>query len=300
VSLGNYTWTIYQQTGGSPSATNDVAVGMGGDFWNGEAFGANILSLNSDAATFTRFKNQYNGRGYGPILASGAIDTVTNQTTFDLNWALAGLVDNTDVDLVGATLVIREGSRACQRTILTDAYQSASRVRVTIDSAAPWTVTTAATYELKDRPFPANFALLGINSSGYIGTVVSLIEEISVVAQVLNAEIVPERVVKLSRRADGTTVGTKVLTIREDETAPIWIDPSAMTGGRNLNNVSACVSSSPAALVVGTYGVNRELAVINLDSNAAVAGTTYTITADIVPQPGQLIKAKISVQVVAD
>jgi hypothetical protein len=46
--------------------------------------------------------------------------------------------------------------------------------------------------------------------------------------------------------------------------------------------------------------VNRELAVIWLDTSDAVAGAEYTIDVDIVVGPGQTLKAKVTVKILAD
>lgn len=115
-----------------------------------------------------------------------------------------------------------------------------------------------------------------------------------------NTEVVESRIIKLSDRNDGTTVGVKPIRTRVGEPLPWWIDTSGIAGGRWLSDVSSATSSTPAELSITSDGVNRELAVIWLNTSAAVPGTTYTVTVDIVPAAGQLIKAKVLVQILND
>lgn len=115
-----------------------------------------------------------------------------------------------------------------------------------------------------------------------------------------NTEVVESRIIKLSDRNDGSTVGTKPIRTRIGEPLPWWIDTKPIAGGRWLNDVTAATSSDPSELAVTDTGVNRELAVIWLDTSDAVAGEEYTIVVDIQPLVGQVIKAKITVQIKAD
>lgn len=119
-------------------------------------------------------------------------------------------------------------------------------------------------------------------------------------AQVINTKVVPPRVIDLSDRDDGTTVGTKLIRTRVGEPLAWWINTAPIAGGEWLASVSAATSSVPGELSVTDYGVNRELAVIVLDTTNAVVGTTYTVTVDIVPAAGQVIKAKVSVKIIGD
>jgi len=151
--------------------------------------------------------------------------------------------------------------------------------------------------------FPANFSSLGINASGHVSrvtltdTATALTEDIAAVnaAQVHNQEPVDSFVVKLGSRRDGVVNAFPTLRIAPDEVTQVWVDCSRLLG-RNANNVTN-VASSNANIVISSSGLYGKYVSIVLDASAASDGDTATVTCDVVPFSGQVIKASISVEV---
>lgn len=91
VPAGNYSWEIYQQVGGTPSHTNDLQIGSGGDYWNGSDFGA-VASVAGDVG------GKVLGGGGGTITGVGARaqnedgDTIASSSLVgDLNTNIIGI-----------------------------------------------------------------------------------------------------------------------------------------------------------------------------------------------------------------
>lgn len=237
----------------------------------------------------------------GAVLYAGSFDNVQDQTTFDLNW-WGGLVAD-GVKLGGATIVLREGSKFNQRTIVSSTRLSDARLTVVIDSAPSWTITTAASFAIKDRAFPANFAALGINASGHVSrvtltdTATALTEDVASgnAAQVHNQEPVEGFIAKLGTRRDGVVSAFPTIRIAPGEVTQIWIDCSRLVG-RNLNNVDDAASSN-AEVAISSSGVYGKYVSIVLDATNAEADDTTTITCDAIPFSGQVLKVSLSVVV---
>ena len=117
-----------------------------------------------------------------------------------------------------------------------------------------------------------------------------------------NTEVVQGRVIEMSSRNDGTTVGTKPARMRVGEKHKFWLDMEDVIGdGVWVDDAENPVSSSPSQLVVtATLGVNRELVVVELDAASAIVGATYTVTCDVEPRVGEIIKAKFEVRIASD
>jgi len=116
-----------------------------------------------------------------------------------------------------------------------------------------------------------------------------------------NTELSPARVIRMGNRNDGTSVGEKPLRMRIGEQYKVWLDMSAVAGQNVwLDDAETPVSSSAELTVSSTVGVNRELVVLDLDAANAVAGSTYTVTVDVIPRADQIIKAKFQVQIPSD
>lgn len=121
-------------------------------------------------------------------------------------------------------------------------------------------------------------------------------------ANFANTEVVEARVIQMSARNDGTTVGTKAVRMRVGEKFKVWLDVEDVIGdGVWVDDAENPVSSSPSQLVVtATLGVNRELVVVELNAATAIAGATYTVTCDVEPRQGETIKAKFEVKISSD
>jgi len=236
----------------------------------------------------------FNGDGYGTLLNAGGIEDVTTQTNYTLNWTGSGLVAG-GVDLVGATIVLREGGRLTQRTIVTSTYVSASRLAVTVDSAPNWTITDAATYAIKDMAVPPNFRSLGINASGHLSRV-TLVDSTTAlagsVAQVHNQEPVPARTAKLGSRADGVVKAFPALRIVPGEISQVWVDCTKQLTS-NIQNVLNGLSSSGEFTV--NIGMHGKYVSIVIDATQAEDLDTTTITIDVVPFVGQVLKLALDV-----
>jgi len=156
---------------------------------------------------------------------------------------------------------------------------------------------------------PSNFHLMGINASGHLSrvtltdTATALTEDVAGAgAQAVfdNEEVAEHRVLKISTRSDGTTTIVYPARVRIGEPITYWLNMSPQLGkGVWIDDVDNVLSSDDTELGV-TAGVNRELVVVHLDATNAVAGTDYTVTMNVVPFPGKVIKVKLNVEVLDD
>lgn len=96
-------------------------------------------------------------------------------------------------------------------------------------------------------------------------------------AQINNARVAEARTLKLSRRADGTTVAVRPIRMRPGEVQVWWLDTSPIAGGEWVDDVTAATTSDLTKVTV-TGGMNRELVCLTLDATNGVAAASYTTT----------------------
>jgi len=119
-------------------------------------------------------------------------------------------------------------------------------------------------------------------------------------AVVDNTQVDDAFVVDLSKRNDGTTRATKTIYLNVGEKQAVWINTKPVTGGKWLADVTDADTDTPDELAVSSFGVNRELAVVQLDATDAVVDSTYTLTVNITPNGSHVLVAKVSVVIVGD
>ena len=115
---------------------------------------------------------------------------------------------------------------------------------------------------------------------------------------VANIAIVEARTFKLGTRRDGVLVAFPECNLKVGEIFPIWIDPSAITGGQWLDSAdNEAVTDSD--LVIDEIDVTRDVVALMLDTTALSGGETVTLTCDIHPTSVETIKAGLVINMTA-
>jgi hypothetical protein len=115
---------------------------------------------------------------------------------------------------------------------------------------------------------------------------------------VANIPIAPARVFKLGSRRDGVVVAFPECNLKVGEIFPIWLDPSAITGGQWLASADN-QAVTDTDLVIDEIDVTRDAVAIMLDTTALSGGETITLTCNIHPTSGQTIKAGLVINMTA-
>jgi hypothetical protein len=124
--------------------------------------------------------------------------------------------------------------------------------------------------------------------------------QIEPAANVINTDVVDNLVFKLSSRRDGRVWASRPLRLTRGEKATAWIDPTALSGGRSLDNVTGAASDN-AELTLVDSGLSRELGVLVVeveDSDDVDPGDTYEVTFTLHPHGAQTIKAGLVVEII--
>ncbi|MGD9632562.1 MAG: hypothetical protein AB7G28_22690 [Pirellulales bacterium] len=238
----NWVAFITTQTGGSESLTLDEA-----------AFDAEVRT------SFDRLE------ALVPQVVTTGL-TINSQTviTFALpqtvSGATSGPYDGYDAILYDESA----GRRNCRRRILSSVIQSGVAVQITLEEAPDFTIDPTDTIAIVAAS--AQFERLSEEVQTFGA---------GAAASVDNTDIVEARVSKVGTRRDGVYVAFPPWDVVQGEPGPFWTDCTALTGGRNLSNVTSGLTSDPL-LTLTSQGLSGRMAVTVLDSSSTPAGD-YTI-----------------------
>jgi hypothetical protein len=114
---------------------------------------ANVTQISGDQAAADNAEAFFDGKGYGPHIISGELDTVNTQTSIKIELPVSGTM--TADDFKDCLVLVREANqKGIRRITASSASQSGNQfVDLTLDSALPWNVTDEATYTVLPPDF---------------------------------------------------------------------------------------------------------------------------------------------------
>lgn len=286
VTAGNYKWTIYQDAddNGTPAFADDIALADGQGFWNGSAFGADVLAVGSDTTASDNLERTYNrgGAGYGPVLFGGSVgNDVASNTAFELDEGVTF-----DDAYNGATVYLRKAATGSTYTgNITDTVLSNNRITVSWHTVTP----TVAENDLIEI-LPGYFSRVTLAD-----TATTLTEDITGLAAVS-----PFLVAKgHSWRFDSPGQVTAPQLIREvtgfDDVLFEMDFSGALSNSDSIGSVSSVtvtdISGTEPTVVSSALRADKKAVHIKMDG-ASASANTYTVTVTIVTADSQTITRK--------
>lgn len=154
LAAGTYSWTVYQRAGGSPSHTDDIAIGAGAGYWNGTVFGdAAAVAAASSANTVSAFlvakDHSWRFDRANQVMAPNLIVEVSGFDDLLLEMDFSGaLSNNASINSISSVTVTDETGKT-EPTVVSSARRAdAKAVHIKTDGASASTLSSGYTYNV--------------------------------------------------------------------------------------------------------------------------------------------------------